>query len=189
MTEDIKKILIIAGDFVEDYEIMVPYQVLEIHEYKVEVACPGKKIGDIIKTVIHEIDENYQTLKESLGHNFYINKNFEEVNQDEYIALYLPRGRSPEYLQYNQNVINLIKYFIENEKPICSVCHGPLLLLKTKMMEGKKISGVDLIKNDCELYGAIFCEDEICVDGKIVTGKTYMSHVPLLKEFIQMISE
>ena len=189
MTEDIKKILIIAGDFVEDYELMVPHQVFEIHEYKVEVACPGKKVGETIQTVIHEMDENYQTLKESLGHIFNLTKNFEEINKEEYIALYLPGGRSPEYLQYNKNVINLIKYFIENDKPICSVCHGPLLLLKTKMMEGKKIAGVDFIKNDCELYGAIYCNDEICVDGKIVTGKTYMSHVPLLKEFIQMIGE
>jgi len=185
-----KKILIIAGDFVEDYELMVPYQVLQIiHEYEVVVACPGKVIGDKIQTSVHDMNPNYGTMTEKLGHKFTITENFNTIINEEYDGLYLPGGRSPEYLQYNRKLINLIKYFMENNKPICSVCHGPLLLLRTKMMNGKKISAFDSIKNDVLLSGAVYCDDDVVVDGNLVTGKSYLSHVQLLKEFIQLIEE
>ncbi len=182
-----KKILIIAGDFVEDYEIMVPYQVFQISDFNVDVICPGKKAGDSLQTVIHDTDEKYQFFKETKGHIFKINKNFEDTECENYSGLFIPGGRSPEYLQYNRKVLKIIKYFIENNLPICSVCHGPLLLLATKLMNGKEIAAVDCIRNSIELSGAKYSENEVTVDGNIVTGKTYLSHVPLLKEFLQLL--
>ena len=84
-----KKVLMIVGDFVEDYEAMVPFQILTMAGHTVHTVCPGKKAGGSVKTAIHDF-EGDQTYSEKRGHNFAINADFDKVKPEDYDALFLP---------------------------------------------------------------------------------------------------
>src|SRR5690242_18140415 len=118
-----RKILMIAGDFTEDYEVMVPFQALEMVGFKVHVICPDKNTGDYIKTSIHDF-EGYQTYTEKVGHNFMLNASFSYIKLEEYDGLFITGGRAPEYLRLNTRVIDIVKYFMELNKPVAAICHG-----------------------------------------------------------------
>ena len=118
------KILVLAGDFVEDYEIMVPFQALQMVGHKVDAVCPGKKKGEQVRTAIHDF-EGDQTYTEKRGHNFTLNATFDEVNPARYDALVIPGGRAPEYLRLNPKVLELVRHFDKEGKPIAALCHGP----------------------------------------------------------------
>jgi len=112
-----KKILILAGDFVEDYELMVPFQCLQMLGYDVDVVCPDKKENEQIKTAIHDF-EGDQTYTEKPGHNFTLNASFDNIDESTYDGLLIPGGRAPEYIRLNQRVLDIVKYFDTNNKPI-----------------------------------------------------------------------
>ena len=97
-----KSILMIVGDFAEDYETMVPFQMLDLTGHEVHAVCPEKEAGDTIKTAIHDF-EGDQTYTEKPGHNFALNATFDEVDAADYDALCLPGGRAPEYLRLNDD--------------------------------------------------------------------------------------
>src|SRR5699024_495861 len=115
-----KKILLLAGDYVEDYEIMVPFQALMMLGYEVHAVCPEKKSGDTVFTAIHDF-EGAQTYSEKPGHNFVLNYDFDTVNPDDYIGLVIPGGRAPEYLRLNPRIIEIVKIFDTAKKPIAAV--------------------------------------------------------------------
>src|ERR1019366_4394807 len=94
------KILLIAGDYVEDYEVMVPFQALQMVGHTVHAVCPDKKAGESVRTAIHDF-EGDQTYSEKRGHNFTLNATFNEIRAQEYDALVLPGGRAPEKLRMN----------------------------------------------------------------------------------------
>ena len=121
-----KKILVLAGDFVEDYELMIPYQMLVMCGFQVDVVCPGKKSGEIVATAIHDF-EGDQTYSEKRGHNFMINYDFEKVKTADYVGLYIPGGRAPEYIRLNERVVEIVQEFEKAKKPIAAICHGPQL--------------------------------------------------------------
>ena len=114
----------ITGDFVEDYENMVPFQALLAMGHDIDAVCPDKKSGDFIATSIHDF-EGDQTYTEKRGHNFELNASFDDINIEDYDGLYLPGGRAPEYLRLNAKVIEIIQHFVMSDKPIASICHGP----------------------------------------------------------------
>ena len=118
-----KKILILVGDFVEDYEVMVPFQALKMVGHTVHAVCPGKKAGEVVRTAVHDF-EGDQTYSEKRGHNFALNANFEGIKPEEYDALVIPGGRAPEYIRLNENVLKVVKHFAEANKPIAAICHG-----------------------------------------------------------------
>ena len=123
-----KKILMLVGDYVEDYEVMVPFQALQMVGHKVDAVCPGKKTGDTVRTAIHDF-EGDQTYSEKRGHNFMINANFDEVRAESYDALVIPGGRAPEYLRTNEKVLEVVRHFFDAGKPVASLCHGAQLLV------------------------------------------------------------
>src|SRR5215475_2243156 len=131
-----KKILLLAGDFVEDYEIMVPFQALLMVGHRVDAVCPGKKAGDKVRTAIHDF-EGDQTYSEKPGHNFALNATFAEIKADSYDALVIPGGRAPEYLRLNRQVLELVRRFAHARKPIAAICHGAQLLAAAGVLEGK----------------------------------------------------
>src|SRR6187200_2573273 len=118
-----KRILMIVGDFVEDYENMVPFQALLMVGHTVHAVCPNKNAGDKVRTAIHDF-EGDQTYSEKPGHNFTLNANFSDVQSDDYAALVLPGGRAPEYLRLNARVLQIVRQFAEKNKPIAAICHG-----------------------------------------------------------------
>jgi len=183
------KVLIITGDFVEDYENMVPFQALLSMGHDVDAVSPDKKAGDIIATSIHDF-EGDQTYTEKRGHNFELNATFDNINGEDYDGLYLPGGRAPEYLRLNARVIEIIQHFANNKKPIASVCHGPQLLTAAGVLEGKKVSAYPACQPEIRMAGAEYIDlpmDGAITDGKLVTAPAWPAHPAMLKQFTALL--
>ncbi len=188
-----KRILLLVGDFVEDYEAMVPYQILLTVGYEVDTVCPGKKKGETVKTAVHDF-EGDQTYSEKVGHNFMITANFDELDYKTYDALVIPGGRAPEYLQLNEKVIEMVKYFAENNKPIAAICHGPLILAAADVLRGKSCTCYPAVKPVIELAGAKWVDvnetfSNAHVDGNLVTAPAWPAHPEWMKKFIEVLQK
>ncbi|TWT67698.1 putative cysteine protease YraA [Posidoniimonas polymericola] len=172
-----KKILVLAGDFVEDYEVMVPFQMLLMLGYEVHAVCPNKKAGEVVATAIHDF-EGDQTYTEKRGHNFALNADFAAAKADDYAALVLPGGRAPEYLRLDPAVIKLIQDFNAAGKPIAATCHAAQLLAAADVVRGKKCQAYPACKPDVLLAGGEWDEpsaglDSACVDQNLVTAPAW----------------
>jgi len=184
-------ILMITGDFVEDYENMVPFQALIACGFNVDAVCPNKKAGDTIKTAIHDF-EGDQTYTEKPGHLFTLNATFSDINPEQYQGLYLPGGRAPEYLRLNNDVLSLIQHFAENNKPIASICHGPQLLTAANVIEGKQVSAYPACEPEVKMAGAKYVTlnmDEAITDGNLVTAPAWPAHPAFLKQFMALLTQ
>src|SRR5512137_1118272 len=167
-----KKILMIVGDFVEDYEVMVPFQALLMIGHTVHAVCPGKKAGERVRTAIHDF-EGDQTYSEKPGHNFTLNATFDEVREHEYDALLIPGGRAPEYIRLNPRVIEIVRHFASTGKPIAAICHGAQVLAAAGVLEGKTCSAYPACGPDVTRAGGRYADiavDEAVVDGTLVTA-------------------
>lgn len=185
----IKKVLLLAGDYTEDYETMVPFQALEVLGYKVDAVCPDKKPGDTIKTAIHDF-LGYQTYSEKVGHNFLINADFNRINLDEYVGLFITGGRSPEYLRLNKRVIDIVRYFMESNKPVAAICHGPQILTTANVLKGRKATAYPAVGPDINLAGGQYVEvgvDEAIVDGNLVTSPAWPGNTAIIREFSKLL--
>lgn len=186
-----KKILLIAGDFVEDYEAMAPTQMLRMVGYDVHTVCPGKKAGETVKTAVHDF-EGDQTYSEKRGHNFSITHDFDKINLDDYAGLVIPGGRAPEYLRLDPKVIEIVQYFDKSKKPIAAICHGPQILVAADVLKGKKATAYPAVKPDVIMAGAQWVEpsagaDNAVVDGMLVTAPAWPAHPAFVAEFIRLL--
>lgn len=184
-----KKILMLAGDFVEDYEVMVPYQALESIGFHVDVVCPDKREGDTITTAIHDFTE-FQTYIELRGHNFVLTKDFTKVRLEEYSGLYITGGRAPEYIRLNPKVIEYTKYFFEHNLPVAAICHGIQILTAANVVKGKQLTCYAAVAPDVTMCGGNYkniAPAEAIVDGNLVTSPAWPGHQALLKEFYKLL--
>lgn len=184
-----RKILILAGDFTEDYEVMVPFQALEMVGFKVDVVCPDKNIGDYIKTAVHDF-EGDQTYTEKLGHNFQLNASFNYIKLEEYDGLFITGGRSSEYLRLNTRVIDIVRYFMDLDKPVAAICHGIQILTAANVVRGRKLTGYSTVKPEVTIAGGIFVDikpHESVVDGNLVTSPAWPGNTAILKDFLDML--
>ncbi|WP_288392590.1 DJ-1/PfpI family protein [uncultured Herbaspirillum sp.] len=184
-----KKILLLTGDFAEDYETMVPFQALQMVGHTVHAVCPGKKAGDKVKTAIHDF-EGDQTYTEKPGHQFALNASFDEVSAADYDALVVAGGRAPEYLRLNPKVIELVQAFAKADKAIAAVCHGPQVLAAAGVLEGKKVSAYPACAPEVKLAGGQFADiavDAAVTDGKLVTAPAWPAHPVWLAQFLQVL--
>ena len=184
-----KKILMIVGDFVEDYEVMVPFQMLIMVGHKVDAVCPGKKSGDTVKTAVHDFIGD-QTYVELTGHRFKLNADFDKVKPEEYDALVIPGGRAPEYLRLNDKVISMVKTFAD--KPIAAICHGPQILAAADMLKGKKMISYPAVGPECKIAGANYGEisanaDNAVTDGNLVTAPAWPAHPEWISQFLKVL--
>ena len=185
------KLLMLAGDFVEDYEVMVPFQALQMVGHTVHAVCPGKKKGDQVRTAIHDF-EGDQTYTEKRGHNFTLNATFDEIDATSYDALVIPGGRAPEYLRLNANVLDIVRHFDKAGKPIASLCHGAQLLAAANVLKGRKLNCYPACAPEVELAGGTFVAvdfSEAVVDGKLVTGPAWTAHPAWLRNFLDVLDE
>ena len=183
------KLLLLAGDFVEDYEIMVPFQALQMVGHTVDAVCPGKKKGDIVRTAIHDF-EGDQTYSEKRGHNFTLNATFDEIDPAQYDGLVIPGGRAPEYLRTNPKVLDIVRYFSKADKPIAALCHGPQLLAAAGVIKGRRLNSYPACAPEVELAGGTFVPvdfSEAVVDGKLVTGPAWTAHPKWLARFLEVL--
>jgi protease I len=187
----IKQVLMLVGDFVEDYEVMVPYQMLLMVGHTVHAVCPGKKAGDYVMTAIHDFD-GHQTYSEKLGHRFMLNQDFENVTANQYDALVIPGGRSPEYLRLDERVLKLVRDFDAAIKPIAAVCHGPQLLFAAGVLQGKKCSAYPAVKPEVELGGGEFIAaaknfDNAFTYENLVTAPAWPAHPAWMRQFLELL--
>lgn len=181
-----KKILMLVGDYVEDYEVMVPFQALLMVGHTVHAVCPGKKSGDQIRTAIHDF-EGDQTYSEKPGHNFTLNATFDDVKAVDYDALIIPGGRAPEYIRLNEAVLKAVRHFAENNKPIAAICHGAQVLAAAGVIEGKACTAYPAVGPDVKSAGGQWVEvpvDKAHVDGNLVTAPAWPAHPEWLAKFL-----
>ena len=183
------KILMLVGDFVEDYEVMVPFQALQAVGHEVHAVCPDKTAGQIVRTAIHDF-EGDQTYSEKRGHNFTLNATFSEVDENKYDALMIPGGRAPEYLRLNNRVLDIVRHFAREEKPIAAICHGPQLLAAANVLRGKRVSAYPACAPEVELTGATFTSLAITgavTDGNLVTAPAWPAHPAWIAQFLTLL--
>lgn len=184
-----KKILMLVGDFVEDYEVMVPFQALQMVGHKVDAVCPDKKAGDVVRTAVHDF-EGDQTYTEKRGHNFTLNATFADVNPANYDALVIPGGRAPEYIRLNSSVIQTVKHFADAGKPIAAVCHGSLVLAAAGVIQGKACTAYPACSPDVSSAGGKWVDvglDKGLVDGNLVTAQAWPAHPDWLAKFLGVL--
>ena len=183
-----KRILLLAGDFVEDYEVMVPFQMLLMVGHHVDAVCPGKQAGETVATAIHDF-EGDQTYSEKRGHNFRLTADFAGVRPETYDALVIPGGRAPEYLRLNDDVLKIVRHFAEQNKPIAAICHGAQLLSAAGVLQGKQCSAYPAVKYDVTTAGGTYVEasssfDNACTDGNLVTAPAWPAHPAWIRQFL-----
>jgi protease I len=184
-----KKILMLVGDFAEDYETMVPFQALQVAGHRVDAVCPGKKAGDQVRTAIHDF-EGDQTYTEKRGHNFTLNATFADVKAADYDALLLPGGRAPEYLRLNDEVLGIVRNFDAAGKPIAAICHAAQILAAAGVLKGRRINAYPACAPEVTLAGGTFVSlpfEDALTDGNYVTGPAWTAHVAWLRQFLALL--
>jgi protease I len=184
-----KKLLMLVGDYVEDYEVMVPFQALQMVGHTVHAVCPDKKAGDMVRTAIHDF-EGDQTYSEKPGHNFKLNATFVEIDPQAYDALIIPGGRAPEYIRLNQRVLEIVRHFASANKPIAAICHGAQVLAAAGVLEGKSCSAYPAVGPDVNRAGGKYVDipvDGAYVDGKLVTAPAWPAHPTWLAKFLDVL--
>ena len=184
-----KKILMLTGDFTEDYETMVPFQALSMVGHTVHAVCPGKKAGQTVRTAMHDF-EGDQTYSEKPGHNFALNADFDAVKADDYDALVIPGGRAPEYLRLDPQVIAVVQHFAKANKPIAAICHGAQLLAAAGVLAGRRCSAYPACAPEVKAAGGSYAEipvDQAHTDGNLVTAPAWPAHPAWLAQFLQVL--
>jgi protease I len=184
-----KNILMLVGDFVEDYEVMVPFQMLLMVGHTVHAVCPGKKTGQAVRTAVHDF-EGDQTYTEKRGHNFTLNATFEEARAENYDALVIPGGRAPEYIRLNPKVIEIVRQFASTKKPIAAICHGAQVLTAAGVVEGRKVSAYPAVGPEINRAGGQYVEtamDQAIVDGNLVTAPAWPAHPAWIGKFLEVL--
>lgn len=184
-----RKILMLVGDFVEDYEAMVPFQALRAVGHEVDVVCPGKGAGQTVRTAVHDF-EGDQTYSEKPGHNFALTATFDQIRESDYDALLIPGGRAPEYLRLSPRVLEIVRHFAHAGKPVAAICHGAQLLAAAGVIEGRRISAYPACAPEVELAGATYASisvDAAVTDGRFVTAPAWPAHPAWIAQFLAVL--
>ncbi len=185
-----KKILMLVGEFTEEYEIYVFQQAMEAVGHTVHVVCPDKKAGDLIATSLHDF-EGHQTYTEKLGHYFQLNKTFSEVRLEEYDAVYAAGGRGPEYIRTDKRVQAMVRHFHETRKPIFTICHGVQILIAVDgVVRGKRVGALGACEPEVILAGGEYVDlspTEALVDGNMVSAKGWTALAAFIRECLNVL--
>lgn len=184
-----KKILFLVGDYVEDYEVMVPFQTLAAVGYTVEAACPDKAAGEKVRTAVHDF-EGDQTYSEKPGHNFELNKTFSEINEAEYDGLVIPGGRAPEYIRLNPRVLEITRHFFETNKPVAAICHGAQVLAAAGVLQGRTCSAYPAVGPDVTSAGGKYVSipvNQAVSEGNLVSAPAWPAHPAWMAQFMKLL--
>lgn len=185
----VKTILMLVGDYVEDYEVMVTFQALQMVGHTVHAVCPGKKAGDKVRTAVHDFAGD-QTYLERPGHDFTLNATFEEIEPVRYDGLVIPGGRAPEYLRLNPRVIACVRHFFEADKPVAAICHGLQLLAAAGVIKGRRCTCYPACGPEVIACGGEYVElpyDGVLVDGRLVTAPAWPAHPAWLRAYLNVL--
>jgi protease I len=179
------EILLLAGDFVEDYEVMVPFQALQMVGHDVDAVCPEREEGESVKTAVHDFRGD-QTYLETRGHDFELNATLDEVDPAEYDALVVPGGRAPEYLRTYDEILDITRHFFEEDKPVAALCHGLQILAAADVLDGRTCTAYPALQSEVEIAGGKWA-DNVTRDGNLVTGQAWPDHPEWLAEFLDVL--
>lgn len=185
------KILMITGDFTEDYETMLPFQILIATGHTVDAVCPDKAAGETVATAIHDF-EGHQTYTEKPGHNFQLNATFSEIDVKDYDGLVIPGGRAPEYLRLDSRVLEMVQYFFTANKPVAAICHGAQLLVAADVLKGRKCSAYPACAPEVRVAGGEYENlemDQAITDGNLVTAPAWPANPAWMAQFIALLGE
>ena len=184
-----KNILMLVGDFVEDYEVMVPFQMLTMVGHSVHAVCPGKKAGEKVKTAVHDF-EGDQTYSEKPGHQFALTATFDEVRPEAYDALVIPGGRAPEYIRLDPRVLEICRHFAKANKPIAAICHGPLVLAAAGVLSGRACAAYPAVGPSVAGCGGNYVDipvDQAHVEGNLVSAPAWPAHPAWMAAFLKLL--
>lgn len=185
-----KKILMLTGEFTEEYEIFVFQQGMEAVGHTVHVVCPDKRAGDKIQTSLHDF-EGHQTYIERFGHLADINKTFSEVKLEEYDAVYCAGGRGPEYIRTDKRIQAMVRHFHETGKPIFTICHGAQILMAVDgVLTGKRVGALGACEPEVRLAGGTYVDlspTEALVDGNMVSAKGWTALAAFMRECLKVL--
>jgi deglycase len=184
-----KKILMLVGDYAEDYEVMVPFQALQMIGHTVHAVCPDKKSGEKIRTAVHDF-EGDQTYSEKRGHDFTLNATFDEIRTDNYDALVISGGRAPEYIRLNDKVLQIVRHFFKENKPVAAICHAAQILSAADVVKGRTVSAYPAVGPEVKAAGGEFIQlpwDKAHVDGNLVTAPAWTAHSDWLAKFLKVL--
>jgi protease I len=184
-----KKLLMLVGDYVEDYEAMVPFQALLMVGHVVHAVCPNKRAGDAVRTAIHDF-EGDQTYSEKRGHNFTLNATFDDIRPEEYDGLVIPGGRAPEYIRLNPRVLEIVRHFASADKPIAAICHAAQVLAAAGALQGKSCSCYPAVSPDVTASGGKYEAiplDQAYTSGNLVTAPAWPAHPAWLAQFLKVL--
>jgi protease I len=184
-----KKLLMLVGDYVEDYEVMVPFQALLMVGHTVHAVCPKKRAGDTVRTAIHDF-EGDQTYSEKRGHNFTLNASFDEIRAEDYDALVIPGGRAPEYIRLDKRVLEIVRHFFEKDKPVAAICHAAQVLAAAGVLKGKTCSCYPAVAPDVTGAGGTYVDlamDQAHTCGNLVTAPAWPAHPAWLAQFLTVL--
>ncbi len=184
-----KKILMLVGDFVEDYEVMVPFQALQTVGHTVHAVCPDKSAGETVRTAVHDF-EGDQTYSEKPGHNFTLNATFADIVPEEYDALVIPGGRAPEYIRLNETVLEIVHHFDQANKPIAAICHGPQVLVAAGVVKNRRMTAYPAVGPDVTVAGGEYVAipvDQAITDHNLVTAPAWPAHPAWLAQFLTVL--
>ncbi|MBA3857401.1 MAG: protease [Cyanobacteria bacterium PR.3.49] len=185
------KILQLVGDFVEDYEAMVPYQMLLMVGHDVHTVCPGKKAGEKVKTAIHDF-EGDQTYTEKPGHLFAVTADFENIDVASYDALVISGGRAPEYLRLNPKVLDCVRHFFDKNKPVAAVCHAAQVLAAAGVLKGRSSMAYPAVSPEVTACGGTFVEQNkdfsnAHTEGNLVSAAAWPGHPQWIRQFLELL--
>ncbi|MBK1702002.1 DJ-1/PfpI family protein [Thiococcus pfennigii] len=186
-----KRILMLVGDYVEDYEVMVPFQILLMVGHEVDAVCPGKRAGEKVRTAVHDFD-GAQTYSERPGHGFALTADFDAVDETAYDALVIPGGRAPEYLRLDPRLLAMVRHFAQARKPIASICHGQQILVAAGVLKGRVCTAYPTVQPEIEAAGGTWHEvggqlANACTDGNLVTAPAWPAHPAWMRQFLVLL--
>ncbi|HET7715423.1 MAG TPA: DJ-1/PfpI family protein [Bauldia sp.] len=185
-----KKILMLVGDFTEEYEIFVFDQAMEAVGHEVDIVCPDKKAGELLHTSLHDF-EGHQTYTEKLGHIHHVTKTFSKVDPADYDAVYIAGGRGPEYIRIDKRVQSILRHFHEHDKPIFTICHGVQVLMAVpESIRGKRVAGLQYCEPEVTAVGGVYVDvppTGAHVDGKLVSAKGWTGLAAFMRECLKVL--
>lgn len=172
-----KRVLIVATDGFEQSELEGPKKALE--DAGIETVVASLKEGSITGWK----DKNW-------GDAVAVNITLDQVDANEYDALLLPGGQmNPDILRMNDRAVDIVNEFDDLDKPIAAICHGPWLLVEADIVDGRTVTGWPSIMTDLANAGADVVDEEVAVDGNLITSRKPEDIPAFSKALIEMLAD
>ena len=182
------KVLLPVGEATEVMDTLYPIFRLPEDDFEVVVAGPAARL---YHGVMHEIPphENipWDITREQPAYHVRATVAFCDVNPADYVGLFLSGGRAPEYLRYDQNLLDITRHFFEAGKPVASVCHGVEIAAAAGCIQGRTMTTVAKCALDVTQFGGLYVDQPVVVDGNLISARTWHDNTVFLKEFVRSL--